>query len=109
MATKKIVDSTKSSVKTKAKAAKVKTAKTTPAKKSVRVKKPATAAKRVRAKKAVATTAPAPTPVTPEERSQLIAVAAYLRAESRGFAYGNEVEDWLCAEREVDARLAEAS
>ena len=30
-----------------------------------------------------------------------IAVAAYLRAESRGFEPGRELDDWLEAEREV--------
>jgi hypothetical protein len=31
-------------------------------------------------------------------------MAAYLRAERRGFASGYEVEDWLAAEAEVSAR-----
>lgn len=31
-----------------------------------------------------------------------IALAAYLRAEARGFGPGKELEDWLVAEREVD-------
>ncbi|HEY7889359.1 MAG TPA: DUF2934 domain-containing protein [Steroidobacteraceae bacterium] len=35
----------------------------------------------------------------------MIAQAAYLRAERRGFAPGNEEEDWLAAEAEVDALL----
>jgi hypothetical protein len=35
----------------------------------------------------------------------MIAEAAYLRAERRGFASGNEEEDWLAAETEVDALL----
>jgi hypothetical protein len=39
-------------------------------------------------------------------RRAMIAEAAYLRAERRGFAPGGEVEDWLAAEREVDALLA---
>lgn len=43
--------------------------------------------------------------VGPEQRAALIAEAAYLRAEQRGFAPGHEVEDWLAAESEVDARL----
>jgi hypothetical protein len=34
----------------------------------------------------------------------MIAEAAFLRAERRGFA-GDEVEDWLAAEEEVDALL----
>lgn len=40
---------------------------------------------------------------TGEERWQRIAEAAYRRAEHRGFAPGNEVEDWLAAEHEVDS------
>ena len=35
----------------------------------------------------------------------MIAEAAYLRAERRGFAPGQESEDWLAAEVEVDALL----
>ncbi len=40
--------------------------------------------------------------VTPEVRRQMIAEAAYFRAEARGFAPGHELEDWLAAEQEVD-------
>jgi hypothetical protein len=36
----------------------------------------------------------------------MIAESAYLRAERRGFAPGNETEDWCAAEREVDALLS---
>jgi hypothetical protein len=39
---------------------------------------------------------------------ELVAIAAYYRAERRGFAPGGEIEDWLDAEREVAARLNEA-
>ncbi|MCC7259244.1 MAG: DUF2934 domain-containing protein [Gammaproteobacteria bacterium] len=38
-----------------------------------------------------------------EDRLQLIAEAAYFRAERRGFAPGQELEDWLAAEIEIDA------
>jgi hypothetical protein len=38
------------------------------------------------------------------DRQRRIAVAAYLRAERRGFAPGAELEDWLEAEREEDSR-----
>ena len=109
MATKKSTETktstTKASAKPKganAKGAKPKTTKTTTVKKSVRTKK-TVAAKTVRAPKAKATTAPIV--MTSEERAHLIAVSAYLRAESRGFGQGGEVEDWLVAEQEVDARL----
>jgi len=36
------------------------------------------------------------------DRLHHIAAAAYFKAEKRGFAAGNELEDWLEAEREVD-------
>ena len=39
-------------------------------------------------------------------REQLITEAAYHRAEARGFEAGHELEDWLAAEAEVDARLS---
>lgn len=55
---------------------------------------------------------PAATPTVPtritvseEARRAMIAQAAYLRAERRGFAPGGEVEDWMAAEAEVDALL----
>jgi len=40
-----------------------------------------------------------------EARRAMIAERAYLRAERRGFAPGQEAEDWLAAEAEVDALL----
>jgi Protein of unknown function (DUF2934) len=36
------------------------------------------------------------------ERNQMIATAAYYRAERRGFTGGNPVGDWLAAEAEID-------
>ncbi|MCE9576744.1 MAG: DUF2934 domain-containing protein [Deltaproteobacteria bacterium] len=57
-------------------------------------------------------TATAETPEDPAERAareRLIAERAYLRAEQRGFAPGGEVEDWLAAEREIDAHATAAS
>ncbi len=44
-------------------------------------------------------------PITPEERYRMIAEAAYFRALRRGFARGGEVQDWLEAEADVDARI----
>ncbi len=44
-------------------------------------------------------------PVSAEDRRAMIAEAAYLRAERRGFAPGQENEDWLAAELEVDILL----
>ena len=46
-----------------------------------------------------------PARLTPEARHALIAETAYLRAERRGFAPGQETDDWLAAEAEVDALL----
>jgi hypothetical protein len=43
--------------------------------------------------------------VSEDARRAMIAQAAYLRAERRGFTPGGEVEDWLAAEAEVDALL----
>lgn len=43
--------------------------------------------------------------VSEEARRAMIAQAAYLRAERRGFAPGGDVEDWMAAEAEVDALL----
>jgi DUF2934 family protein len=41
-----------------------------------------------------------------ESREARIAEAAYWRAERRGFAAGQELDDWLAAEREVDGDAA---
>jgi hypothetical protein len=35
----------------------------------------------------------------------MIAEAAYFRAESRGFAGGSDLDDWLAAEMEIDQIL----
>jgi Protein of unknown function (DUF2934) len=37
----------------------------------------------------------------PEEIDRLIRETAYFKAEARGFAPGEELQDWLSAEREV--------
>lgn len=39
--------------------------------------------------------------VTPEERWRMVAVAAYHKAEQRGFATGGALDDWFDAERDV--------
>jgi len=44
--------------------------------------------------------------VNERARHRRIAVAAYYRAENRGFEPGREVEDWLLAEREIDRNQA---
>ena len=45
------------------------------------------------------------TAIDPETRRRLVAAEAYFLAERRGFAAGNEVEDWVAAEVAVDSRL----
>lgn len=47
------------------------------------------------------------TEINPEVRYRMIAEAAYLRAEQRGFNGGDPLDDWLTAEREVDLLLTE--
>jgi Protein of unknown function (DUF2934) len=47
-------------------------------------------------------------PCNLEERNACIAEAAYFSAMHRGFSPGHELEDWLAAENEVDARLMSA-
>lgn len=47
----------------------------------------------------------APVAISEDIRRGMIAEAAYLRAERRGFAPGGEHEDWMAAEAEVDALL----
>ena len=43
--------------------------------------------------------------VSEDQRRQMIAEAAYFRAERRGFGGGDPVTDWIEAETEVDERL----
>lgn len=44
-----------------------------------------------------------------EDRERRIRVAAYIKAERRGFAPGHELEDWLAAEMEEDAQTRPVS
>ncbi len=48
------------------------------------------------------------TSIDPDVRRQLVAAEAYFRAERRGFAAGNELEDWVAAEMAVDTRLQQS-
>ncbi|HEX6260010.1 MAG TPA: DUF2934 domain-containing protein [Woeseiaceae bacterium] len=43
--------------------------------------------------------------VDPEQRSRMIAEAAYFRAEQRGFEGGDPLADWVEAEAEIDSKL----
>ena len=78
-----------------------------PPPKAVKAKAPA----KPRAKKAAAPgkalVVPAAMEISEDIRRGMIAQAAYLRAERRGFTGGfdKEREDWLAAEAEVDALL----
>ncbi len=44
-------------------------------------------------------------PIDEAERHAMIAQSAYFRAERRGFAHGEELNDWLEAEREISRIL----
>jgi hypothetical protein len=44
--------------------------------------------------------------IDPAARWRLIAELAWLKFEARGHQHGHHEQDWLDAEREVDARLA---
>lgn len=58
-------------------------------------------------KPAAGTAKPAATrPVlSPAERMKMIAEAAYFLAQKRGFSGGNELSDWVAAEKQVDSLL----
>jgi hypothetical protein len=43
--------------------------------------------------------------IDPEQRRRLVAAEAYFFAERRGFSGGNEIDDWVAAERVVDSWL----
>lgn len=47
--------------------------------------------------------------VQPEERYQMIMTAAYYLAERHGFSIGRALDDWIAAEKEIDALLQEKS
>ena len=42
--------------------------------------------------------------IVADTRQDDISVAAYFRAEARGFGPGHELEDWLAAEQDVAGR-----
>jgi hypothetical protein len=48
---------------------------------------------------------PKRTDATPPNRDLMIAEAAYMLAELRQFEPGHELEDWLAAEKMIDAGL----
>jgi len=71
------------------------------------VERKASTLKKAVPKKRAATGAVVHRQITYAERHQMIAEAAYLRAESQGFR-SDEREDWLFAEAEVDSLLTRA-
>ena len=79
----------------------------TPATQTTQAAKPAKAPARDTTRRAKPKTQPAASAanVTEDLRRGMIAKAAYFHAERRGFAPGDEAQDWLKAEAEVDALL----
>ena len=59
--------------------------------------------------KAAARKQAAPAVPTQAEHDQMVRMAAYFRAQQRGFAPGNEWEDWLAAEAEISALVEPAA
>jgi len=74
-----------------------------PAKKAAPKKVEETIAVKKPAAKKVATSIPV---VSDDERMQMVATAAYYKAEQRGFVGGNPEQDWSDAEREVNELLS---
>lgn len=70
-------------------------------------RRPATARASGNAAARAPATTPRPEPmhIDGEDRFRMIAEAAFYRAEQRGFQPGQELDDWLAAEIEVDALL----
>lgn len=58
------------------------------------------------AKAAAAKPALAKPTLSPAERMKMIAEAAYYLAQKRGFSGGNELSDWVAAEKQVDSLLS---
>ena len=102
MATRRTSDSTRTPKPTAKSSAAAKPAEP----KAAEAKKPAAPAAAKRVAKPKATKPVAPMQVSEDVRRGMIAEAAYLRAERRGFMNGNETEDWTAAEKEVDALLS---
>jgi hypothetical protein len=67
-------------------------------------------AKAARTLKDVSATRPiTPQNLSPEDRQRMIAEAAYYLAEHRAFQGGDQTQDWLQAEQEIDRTLARSS
>jgi hypothetical protein len=50
----------------------------------------------------------APTAPAVDDRQRRVEMAAYFRAERRGFEPGRELEDWFAAEAEIEAQIVPA-
>jgi len=87
------------------------TAKTSPAvtKAPVAPARKAAAPKKAPAVRGAAEPKAAAAPATAVHRDEMVRIAAYFRAERRGFAPGYEVADWLAAQAEVDALVPAAN
>jgi hypothetical protein len=59
------------------------------------------AASKKAASKPAKTAKPSKLDITLEERWKMVAIAAYHRAEKRGFAPGHELHDWTEAEKDI--------
>ena len=97
----------------KKKAAKKKTTKKqavkkTAAKKATPAKKPV-ASKPARTKKSGAARQNSKPSISPRERDEMIAVAAYFRWEQSGYVAELEMEHWLQAEQDIDDLLNQSS
>jgi hypothetical protein len=79
----------------------------TPASKTATVKTPAKPAAKASRAAAPAAAKPATAALLAAQREQMVRTAAYFRAERRGFAPGNEWDDWLAAEAEVGSLPAQ--
>jgi hypothetical protein len=80
-------------------------AKPAAATKSAATPKPAAPKKAPVARKQAAKPPAAAARAAGPDRGELVRMAAFFRAERRGFAPGYEIEDWLAAEVEVAERL----
>ena len=84
-----------------------------PAAKTVVKKAPAAKAEIAEAKPAKKTVAKATASsvkkntaaISPEHRYHMIGTAAYFKAQQRGFEAGYHVQDWIAAEKDIDAML----
>jgi hypothetical protein len=78
-------------------------AKKAPSKEAAKTPEPTKPAEPAKSTKA---TGAKPAVLSPAERMKMIAEAAYYLAEKRGFSGGNELTDWVAAEKQVDAILS---